>query len=132
MSKTYKVYNLYKSGQMSSKYVGINHYRRYFYFLDNIPDMDEIFKDYDIILNTKYIFKVPNLVSNYCITHMCKHFFEIMEIIRQLRPEYTEETKVLPYLKYIFPGNIFIMKKNDFIKYCDFVFQILFPQILYR
>ena len=49
MSKLYYIYNLYKTGKMSSKYIGLNHYRRYFSFLDDIPDMDNIFKEYDLI-----------------------------------------------------------------------------------
>ena len=43
MSKLYYIYQLYKNGTISSKYIGVNHYSRYFNFTDNIPDMDSIF-----------------------------------------------------------------------------------------
>ena len=43
MAKIYFIYNLYKKGEIFSKYVGINHYRRYFDFTDNIPDIEYIF-----------------------------------------------------------------------------------------
>ena len=43
MSKLYYIYQLYKSGELNSKYIGLNHYKRYFLFKDNIPDIDDIF-----------------------------------------------------------------------------------------
>ena len=58
MSKLYYIYQLYKKGIISSKYVGINHYRRYFTFTDNIPNLDEIFKKYDSIIGHPYIKKM--------------------------------------------------------------------------
>jgi RNase H-fold protein (predicted Holliday junction resolvase) len=127
MAKIYKAYSLYKSGQMSSKYVGINHYRRYFGFLDNIPNMDDIFKDYDLVLKDKYVFYYgKTLKENYCLTHICKNFEEMIDIIKELRPEYYQAALNASNMEYIFPANIFIMKKEDFIKYGDFMFQILF------
>ena len=35
MSKIYYIYQLYKNETLNSKYVGVNHYRRYFIFKDN-------------------------------------------------------------------------------------------------
>ena len=42
ISQLYYIYSLYKNGTITSDYIGLNHYRRYFKFKDNIPDIDEI------------------------------------------------------------------------------------------
>ena len=44
------IYQLFKNGKFTSKYIGLNHYGRYFNFTDNIPDIDSIFEYYDVIL----------------------------------------------------------------------------------
>ena len=125
MAKIYKVYTLYKSGEMSSKYVGFNHYRRYFSFLDDIPDLDNIFKDYDLILNERFNFFTKSVKQNYCEVHICQNYHELLKIIKDIRPEYYDAALEVSNWNYLYCCNIFIMKKDDFIKYCEFVFEIL-------
>ena len=55
-SKIYKIWNLYKSGNITSKYVGFFHYSKIFQFTNNIPDLDSIFQKFDAILIKRYIF----------------------------------------------------------------------------
>ena len=129
ISKFYHVYNLYKSGKMSSQYVGFNHYRRYFSFLDDIPDLDKIFKKYDVILtNQLFISKRnhSNLRSNYCKYHLCRNYDEMIEIIKDKRPEFYEAAIEASNMSLFYSCNMFIMKKRDFINYCEFMFDILF------
>jgi len=125
MSKIYFIYQLYKNGTISSKYVGTNHYRRYFNFTDNIPDLDEIFKNNDVILNIP-VNDIRGLRGEYCSGHICEKFDEVINIIKEIKPEYYEAAKKAIISKKIFFCNIFIMKKKDFLKYCEFVFDILF------
>ena len=126
MYKIYHVYNLYKKGKMSSKYIGLNHYRRYFPFLDNIPNLDEIFKNYDIIVGC--LAKIPGdtLRNYYCKNHICKNFDEILEIIKEIKPEYYKDAVEVANNNIFYGNNIFIMKKKDFLNYCEFMFDILF------
>ena len=126
MSKFYQVYNLYKSGKMSSKYVGFNHYRRYFSFLDNIPDLDEIFKENDVILGDIYLMTRRTLRENYCKYHLCQNYDEMIEIIKDIKPEYYKDAIEVSNSYILFTCNTFIMKKEDFFKYCEFMFDILF------
>ena len=110
---------------MSSKYIGLNHYRRYFDFTDNIPDIDEIFKDYDIILN--YPLRFPKSIKDhYCDSHICANYEEILEIIKNMKPEYYETALKTATIKDIYFCDMFIMKKKDFFKYCEFMLDILF------
>lgn len=125
MSKLYYIYQLYKSGNLSSKYVGLNHYRRYFNFLDNIPDLDKIFENYDVILNRKTTLK-SNLIKHYCDNTFCKPLLEIINIIKEKKTEYYKTAIKSLNSKKIYFGNIFIMKKGDFFKYCEFIYDILF------
>ena len=45
-SECARIHALWKNYPLK-KYVGTNHYRRYFRFFDNVPDLDEIFKEHD-------------------------------------------------------------------------------------
>lgn len=123
--QSYIIYELYKNGTLSSKYIGLNHYRRYFNFLDNTPDFEDIFQNYDIILNKKYYLKF-NLETQYCLGHLCQSLHEVINIIKKSKPEYYKTAKDSLKAKDVFFCNIFIMKKEDFFRYCEFIYDILF------
>lgn len=125
MSKLYYIYELYRNGFLSSKYIGLNHYRRYFNFLDNIPDFDKIFENYDIILNEKMWFR-ESIKKQYCYCTLCKPLEEIIKIIKEKKPEYYQTAVESLNAKDGYFCNIFIMKKGDFFKYCEFIYDILF------
>lgn len=125
LSQLYYIYQLYKKGEISSKYIGLNHYRRYFNFTDNIPDMDDIFKNYDVILNDQFNDSI-GMKSQYCRMHFCINYNEILDIIRDIKPDYYEIALQTNNLKHIHCCNLFIMKKEDFFKYCEFMYDILF------
>jgi len=125
MSKLHYIYELYKNGSISSKYVGLNHYRRYFNFTDNIPDMDSIFENYDVILNEPFNDSI-GMQSQYCRMHFCRDYYQMINIIKDIKPEYYETALQANHLKFIHCCNLFIMKKEDFFKYCEFEYDILF------
>ena len=125
MSKIYYIYQLYKQGNISSKYIGTNHYRRYFNFTDNIPDLDEIFKNFDVILNNP-AFIPQGIRGAFCKSHICEIYDEMLDIIKEIKPEYYKSALEISKSKKIYLCNIFIMKKKDFFKYCEFIFDILF------
>jgi len=129
ISKFYHVYNLYKNRKMFSKYIGFNHYRRYFSFLDDIPDLDKIFKKYDVMLVNQLYIKEKNesaLRANYCKYHLCKNYDEMIEIIKDKKPEYYEAAIEASNSNLFYSCNMFIMKTPDFINYSEFMFDILF------
>ena len=125
MSKLYYIYQLYKNETISSKYIGLNHYRRYFIFGDNIPYLEDIFENYNVILNKQAKLK-QQMRRHYCINHICKNFDEILNIIKEIKPDYYQTAKRTSKERKFYFANIFIMKKEDFFKYCQFVFDILF------
>ena len=125
MSKIYFIYQLYKKGNVSSKYIGFNHYRRYFVFKDNIPYIEDIFKDYDVILNKQFHLNMT-VKKQYCSIHICKIYDVMLDIIKKIKPDYYKTAIKTSKERKIYFCNLFIMKKEDFFKYCEFLFDILF------
>ena len=86
-SKIHYIWKLYKEGKLDSKYVGFVHYRRNFPFKDNIPNLDEIFKNYDVILRRRAYFKC-SIRQQYNRIHIPHFLNETVDIIRGNYPEY--------------------------------------------
>ena len=123
-SKIYYIWKKYKNNEIKSKYVGFNHYRRIFNFGNNIPNLDNIFKNYDVILKKRNRFKL-SLIKQYYKSHNGNDLNEILDIIKNKFPKYYSiALKVIKSRKF-YTCNIFIMKSEDFIEYGNFVFKIL-------
>ena len=123
-SKIYYIWKKYKKNKISSKYVGFAHYRRVFLFGNDIPNLDEIFTKYDAIINKKIRFKFSMKIQ-FSNCHFQKFLDEIEEIIKENFTEYYPQTQKTLYGNFLSCCNIFIMKKEDFIKYGEFVFGVL-------
>ena len=64
--------------------------------------------------------------DQFCICHNCKKYDEIIEIIKDIKPEYYKTALKTSTEKIIYFCNLFIMKKDDFLKYCEFMYDVLF------
>ena len=126
MSQLYYIYQLYKKGALSSKYIGLNHYSKYFSFLDDLPDFDDIFKNYDVILLYPYRADRYGMKHQFCRAHICSAYYQIIEIIKEIKPEYYKAAINTMTKKEIYLKNLFIMKKEDFLKFCEFQYDVLF------
>ena len=124
-SKIYPIWKKYKEGNITSKYVGLIHYRRVFPFRNNIPDLDKIFKDHDVIIKRREDHKTMTTFRHYEVTHIGHFLNESLDIIREKFPEYSEDAEKFLRKKWANYCNIFIAKKEDFIKWGEFVFGIL-------
>ena len=125
MSKLYYIYQLYTEGKITSKFIGLNDYKSYFNFTDNIPDLESIFKNYDIILNPPHI-KRRGMRSQFCRYHICQTYDEILNIIKDIKPDFYETAVNTSKEQKIFFCNLFIMKTKDFLEYCKFIYEVLF------
>jgi len=123
-SKIYYIFKEYKKKTMNSKYIGFNHYRRIFSFGNNIPNLDDIFKKYDVILK-KHNKLRTSLKKQYYMKHDKDDIEDILDIIKDKFPKYYSTAKKTLNSKLFYICNIFIMKKEDFIKYGNFTFEIL-------
>lgn len=106
------------------QYVGFCHYRKYFNFLDNIPNMDEIFSKYDCIVAKPLQWK-ETVKEQYAKMHNIEDLEIVEKIIKNKFPEYGHACELFLNGHLFIPYNMFIMKREDFKRYCDFVFGVL-------
>ena len=106
------------------KYVGFNHYRRYFIFRNNIPDLDYIFEKYDIILPKHRNF-YPTIKRQFEDMHFRSVLDEIIEIIKNIKPQYYDFAIKTLNSTIFYHFNIFIMKSVDFLKWGEFIYPIM-------
>lgn len=123
------LYWLWKNYQLKD-YVGLNHYRRIYNWTDNVPDIDQIFKTHDIILNEPIVFsdiikEEHNNYTWYGYWHNIEDFYLLEDIINTYFSEYKDGFNKMKNAEYIYNSSMFIMRKNMFIEYCEFVFSVL-------
>lgn len=106
------------------KYVGTAHYRRYFDFYENIPNLDEVFEKYDGIL-PNFNLGWPSVYENYRNSHNIKDYIHVIDIIKNHFPEFLESAEYVSNHGLFYPCNMFVLKRETFIKYCEFVFGVL-------
>ena len=106
------------------KYVGFCQYRRYFSFMDDIPDMDEICKEYDCVIAKPIKFN-GCVREQYAIYHNEKDLDIVDDIIREKFKDYYKAWFLYLNGSIFIPYNMFIMKKEDFIDYIDFIEGVL-------
>ena len=81
---------------------------------------------YDIIVPKKRRYYIESLYSHYANTLEKSHLDEALSVIKERHPEY-EKAAIEAYSRtwgYMF--NMFVMKRDCFRDYCDFLFDILF------
>jgi len=105
-------------------YVGFCHYRRYFNFLDNIPDIDELFKSVDCVIAKPIVFRRTNK-AQYASCHNIEDLYIIGGILADKYPEYTRAFKIVMNSKLFAPYNMFIMKRENFLEYIKFIKGVL-------
>ena len=106
------------------KYIGFCHYRRYFDFLDNIPNLDELFEEYDAIVAKPLKYKI-SVKDQYAICHNIEDLYIIGGILADTFPDYCKMWHNFINGNVMIPYNMFIMKQEDFKEYCNFVFGIM-------
>jgi len=105
-------------------YVGFCHYRRFYNFLDDVPNMDEIFKEYEIVTRTPMNLSV-SIKTQYEYCHNVEDLNSLGEILKDNFNEYYETYELFLKAKKFVPCNMFIMKKDDFIKFLHFIKEFL-------
>lgn len=106
------------------KYVGFCHYRRYFSFLDDIPNIDELFNTYDCIVGRPLTLKIT-IREHYKLFHNIEDLEIVENIIKKKYNDYYDSLESFLDNNLLIPYNMFIMKKEDFKEYCDFIFGVM-------
>ena len=132
------LYWAYKN--LKSDYIGLVHYRRYltisnkkyktsgekFENVLTLKQTKELLKDTDIILPKKRKYYIENLYDHYKHTMYIEPLDETRKIIEKKCPKYLKEFDRLHKRTSSHMFNMFIMKKEELDKYCDWLFDILF------
>ena len=102
------------------KYVGTNHYRRYFEFMDNVPYIDWVMRDCDVLLAQPIQFE-GTVREQYCKYHNFEDLAIAEYIIRNKFPEYAGAMDRLLNGNIMFPYNMFIVDSERFKEYTTFM-----------
>lgn len=125
---------------IQSDYVGICHYRRYFYNEEKTDIVskeyiEELLNDYDIILPEPMIFKstnkkcIPenlNVLTQYQQNHFILDLLLAFNIVKEKYPDYIQAFKTAMAKKECYGFNMLIAKKTIYDDYCNWLFTILF------
>mgnify|MGYP001209344087 CR=1 FL=1 len=124
---------------LNCEFIGLCHYRRYFKSnsrkklrekkLSQIIsryEVEELLDEYDIILPKKRSYYIETVWSHYEHAHNINDLRETEKIINELFPEYINSFNEVMNRKTLHLYNMFILKKDDFDSYCEWLFNILF------
>ena len=106
------------------KYIGFCHYRRYFSFLDDVPNMDEIFSEYDAVCSKPNVLG-GSVKEQYVTCHNIEDLYIVGGIIADRFPHLSKLWHNFINGNILIPYNMFIMKREDFKEYIDFIFYVL-------
>lgn len=121
----YTVYDLYINHRDElPDFIGLEHYRRFFDDFENIYDSLKNNIN-DIALINRALLGKQSIYQYYCMHHSKQDIDLIINIIKELYPEYAEDTDIVLDRHYMYVCNMFVMSKDNFIKYCDWLFPIL-------
>ena len=112
------IYWVWKNWNLKD-YVGFCHYRRYFEFVDDVPNMDE--EDCDVIILNPIKLTKP-MREMYEEWHNVEDLDLVVDIAKYKYGVYHNETLTTDLFN---ARNMFIMNKDLFNEYCEFLFGVL-------
>jgi hypothetical protein len=118
------------------KYIGLNHYRRYYTCCNDLIDIDKCFeKGCSIILNERIPLIIPKYLNMggktltnrewYAYWHNVEDFDLLEKIIKDKYPKYAGGFDKMSNATFLHGCNMFTMRKETFEEYCGFVFSVL-------
>lgn len=121
---------------LDCEYIGLCHYRRYF-SKSNVgkdkkaailhkDDYEKLLLKYDVLLPTKRNYFIETVRSQYEHAHNKRDLDEVEKIVQELYPEYSEVFAKVMNRSKLHILNMFVMKKDKFDEYCEWLFDILF------
>lgn len=105
-------------------YVGFCHYRRYYDFMDDVPNMEELFKNYDVVTRVPLQLKLPNR-NQYGLCHNIEDIDLLGDIIKDKFNDYYDAYNSFINSNMFIPCNMFIMRKEDFLKYTSLMKEVM-------
>jgi hypothetical protein len=117
-SELTQIYYVWKHKELQTDYIGFAHYRRFFDFKNDFPQFDK-----PII--PKHLVNPFNNYMQYDICHNTGDLIKLMGIIQRKYPSYYVSFINMLDSHCYYPYNMFVLSKELFNKYCEFVFDTL-------
>lgn len=126
---------------LKADYIGLCHYRRYFSCRDyqhqdietvkrqilKGTDYEKLLGECDVILPQRMIFEDTETVeSNYADCHHKKDLQTLRQVISEMHPDYLNAFDTVMERHHLHCYNMFVMKKEIFNRYCQWIFSVLF------
>lgn len=120
---------------VDADYIGLSHYRRHFYLkksknkfasILNKEQAINLLSKFDIIVPNKRKYYIETNYSHYIHAHKQEGLDSIIQIIKTHYPDYSIALDLVMNRTWAHMFNMFIMKKEYFDKYCEWLFDILF------
>lgn len=120
---------------LDADYIGLAHYRRHFTVRkgsdkQSLPitstELEALLKNNDVILPRKRYYYIETSYSQYIHAHHQEDLDTTESIIKELYPDYLDSYKKVMGMTKAHRFNMFIMKKDIFDSYCEWLFNILF------
>lgn len=120
---------------LGAEYIGLSHYRRYFCVkrkkdkFESVltgEQLQSLLEDTDVILPKKRNYYIETNESQYLHAHHSEGWQEMCSIIRKDYPQYIPALDKMRNSTKGHRFNMFIMKKEYFDAYCEWLFDILF------
>jgi len=105
-------------------YVGFCHYRRYFAFMNKVPKISEVLKDADALVIKPIRFN-GNVREQYSYYHNIEDLEIVEKIIKEKFSDYYPTLERFLEGNTMFAYNMFIVKREDFKKYVEFIKNVL-------
>ncbi|MDO5138476.1 MAG: DUF4422 domain-containing protein [Oscillospiraceae bacterium] len=114
---------------LDADYYGLCHYRRYFKGKHGPASDGELSKwisKYDIVLPKQRNYLIETNYSQYAHAHNPKDLITTKELLAEKYPEMLTSWDAVMSRTHGHRFNMFIMKKNLFFNYCEWIFPLLF------
>lgn len=109
--------------------VGLAHYRRYFTSLLYSPfatlSLNKMNQKSYIIVPKPQDFKTYTVKEQYSICHHEQDYIKCEETVKELYPQYAKNFDIISNQTKLYCYNMFVMPKNLFDEYCNWLFPIL-------
>lgn len=106
------------------KFVGFCGYRKYFNFMDEVPEIPVLLVDNDVIAATPVAVR-PNVRGQYASCHNLEDLEIVGDIIREEHPDLWAAWQASLEDGEMYACNMFIMRREDFRRLMRTVFEIL-------
>lgn len=128
------LYYLWKN-EKDFNYIGLVHYRRWFFasitdfLLGNplaVKKIEKIMEEYDVILPFHRGVRNMTVREQFEYNHPVEAFDKCKDVVLTNFPEYKDAFEEVENTRYLYPYNMFVMSKQCFEQYMEWLFAILF------